>query len=134
MPSTVDRSITATSTPIDCSFGTGSRSNAVDRRAPRRPGRSCGADSGRVLIDGIDVRENPRAALSRIGCLSDSRGLYPRLTARENIIYYGRLQGLSHAAAVKRTGVQVAGAENLSLAVASLFEVLCIAPVSVTIT
>ena len=62
-----------------------------------------GADSGRVLIDGIDVRENPRAALSRIGCLSDSRGLYPRLTARENIIYYGRLQGLSHAAAVKRT-------------------------------
>ena len=61
------------------------------------------ADSGRVLIDNIDVRENPRAALARIGCLSDSRGLYPRLTARENVIYYGRLQGLSQAAAVKRT-------------------------------
>ena len=61
------------------------------------------ADSGRVLIDNIDVRENPRAALARIGCLSDSRGLYPRLTARENVIYYGRLQGLGQAAAVKRT-------------------------------
>jgi sodium transport system ATP-binding protein len=62
-----------------------------------------GADGGQVLIDEIDVRENPRAALSRIGCLSDARGLYPRLTARENIIYYGRLQGLTHGAAVKRT-------------------------------
>ncbi|OYU32962.1 MAG: ABC transporter ATP-binding protein [Comamonadaceae bacterium PBBC2] len=61
------------------------------------------ADTGRVMIDDIDVRQNPRAALARIGCLSDSRGLYPRLTARENVIYYGRLQGLSQLAAVKRT-------------------------------
>ena len=37
-------------------------------------------------------------------------------------------------AAVNRTVAQVAGAKNLSLTVASLFEVLCIAPVSVTIT
>jgi sodium transport system ATP-binding protein len=62
-----------------------------------------GADGGQVLIDGIDVRVNPRAALSRIGCLSDARGLYPRLTARENIVYYGRMQGLSQGAAVKYT-------------------------------
>ncbi|MBP8183475.1 MAG: ATP-binding cassette domain-containing protein [Rhodoferax sp.] len=61
------------------------------------------ADGGQVLIDGIDVRENPRAALSRIGCLSDSRGLYPRLTARENVIYYGRMQGLTQSAAYLRT-------------------------------
>ena len=63
------------------------------------------ADGGRVLVDGIDVRQNPRQALSRMGCLSDARGLYPRLTARENIIYYGRLQGLSQGAAVRRTDV-----------------------------
>ena len=61
------------------------------------------ADGCQVLIDGIDVRENPRAALSRIGCLSDSRGLYPRLTARENVIYYGRMQGLTQSAAYLRT-------------------------------
>ena len=33
-----------------------------------------------------------------IGVLSDARGLYPRLTARENIRYYGALHGLSGAA------------------------------------
>ena len=31
----------------------------------------------------------------RIGVLSDARGLYPRLTARENVRYYGQLHGLS---------------------------------------
>ncbi|NTW13110.1 MAG: ATP-binding cassette domain-containing protein, partial [Anaerolineales bacterium] len=30
----------------------------------------------------------------RIGVLADARGLYPRLTSRENIRYYGRLHGL----------------------------------------
>jgi sodium transport system ATP-binding protein len=34
--------------------------------------------------------------------LSDARGLYPRLTARENIVYYGRLHGLSASAASAR--------------------------------
>jgi sodium transport system ATP-binding protein len=37
-----------------------------------------------------------------MGVLSDARGLYPRLTARENIVYYGRLHGLSAAAASAR--------------------------------
>jgi sodium transport system ATP-binding protein len=32
---------------------------------------------------------------ARIGVLSDARGLYPRLTARENIRYFGRLHGLA---------------------------------------
>ncbi len=56
------------------------------------------ADAGQVLVDGLDVATHRRAALSRIGVLSDARGLYPRLTALENIVYYGRLQGLSGAA------------------------------------
>ena len=56
-------------------------------------------DAGQVLIDGIDVATQRRAALARVGVLSDARGLYPRLTARENIVYYGRLQGMSEAAA-----------------------------------
>lgn len=53
------------------------------------------ADGGRIEVDGIEVAVQPRAALSRMGVLSDARGLYPRLTARENIVYYGRLQGLN---------------------------------------
>jgi sodium transport system ATP-binding protein len=59
-------------------------------------------DAGRISVDGIDVAAQPRAALARLGVLSDARGLYPRLTARENIAYYGRLHGLSAAAAAAR--------------------------------
>lgn len=51
-------------------------------------------DAGHVLIDGIDAASSPLAARQRIGVLSDARGLYLRLTARENIRYYGELQGL----------------------------------------
>ena len=51
-------------------------------------------DAGRIQVDGIDVATQPQEALARMGVLSDARGLYPRLTARENIVYYGRLQGL----------------------------------------
>ncbi len=63
------------------------------------------ADAGSVRVDGIDVALQPRAALARMGVLSDARGLYPRLTARENIVYYGRLHGLSAAAASARADV-----------------------------
>jgi len=59
-------------------------------------------DGGRIAVDGIDVAQAPRAALARLGVLSDARGLYPRLTARENIVYYARLHGLSDAAAQVR--------------------------------
>jgi len=59
-------------------------------------------DAGRVLVDGVDVALKPRLALARLGVLSDARGLYPRLTARENIVYYGRLHGLSASAASAR--------------------------------
>jgi sodium transport system ATP-binding protein len=38
----------------------------------------------------------------RIGVLSDARGLYPRLTARENIRYFGRLHGLAGLALERR--------------------------------
>jgi sodium transport system ATP-binding protein len=59
-------------------------------------------DAGRVLVDGIDVAARPQEALARMGVLSDARGLYPRLTARENIVYYGRLHGMTDAAASAR--------------------------------
>ncbi|MEO7152709.1 MAG: ATP-binding cassette domain-containing protein [Burkholderiaceae bacterium] len=59
-------------------------------------------DAGTLTVDGIDVVTRPRAALARMGVLSDARGLYPRLTARENIVYYGRLQGMARDAAHHR--------------------------------
>jgi sodium transport system ATP-binding protein len=60
------------------------------------------ADAGHVRVDGIDVARAPGAALARMGVLSDARGLYPRLTARENIVYFGRLHGMDAAAAAAR--------------------------------
>ena len=59
-------------------------------------------DTGRMTVDDVDVAREPLVALSRLGVLSDSRGLYPRLTARENIVYYGALQGMTRDAAQSR--------------------------------
>jgi sodium transport system ATP-binding protein len=53
---------------------------------------------GTARVDGIDVTREPLAVRARIGVLSDARGLYTRLTARENIAYYGALRGLDPAA------------------------------------
>ena len=52
-------------------------------------------DRGAALVDDIDVSQRPNAARARLGILPDARGLYPRLTARENIRYYGQLHRLS---------------------------------------
>ncbi len=59
-------------------------------------------DAGCMRVDGIDVAHEPRRALARLGVLSDARGLYPRLTARENIAYYARLHGMADDVAQQR--------------------------------
>ncbi|MCV2352775.1 ATP-binding cassette domain-containing protein [Paucibacter sp. B2R-40] len=59
-------------------------------------------DSGSITVDTIKVAEQPRQALARMGILGDAHGLYPRLSARENIIYFGRLQGMEEGAANAR--------------------------------
>jgi sodium transport system ATP-binding protein len=60
-------------------------------------------DAGRVLVDGIDAAERPDEVRRRLGVLPDARGLYKRLTARENVAYFGRLQGLDEATIATRT-------------------------------
>ncbi len=59
-------------------------------------------DTGAAVIDGLDVVRDRFAVRRRIGVLSDARGLYPRLTARENIRYYGALHGLGGGALERR--------------------------------
>nr|WP_315477366.1 ATP-binding cassette domain-containing protein [uncultured Undibacterium sp.] len=60
-------------------------------------------DSGSIKIDDVQVKEGQTASQARLGILSDARGLYPRLTARENIQYYGKLHGMDMATIEKRT-------------------------------
>ncbi|HOP21487.1 MAG TPA: ATP-binding cassette domain-containing protein [Gammaproteobacteria bacterium] len=54
-------------------------------------------ESGEVMIDGINPQKEPEKARKLLGVLPDSRGLYLRLTARENIQYFGRLHGMSES-------------------------------------
>ncbi len=60
------------------------------------------ADGGRAAVGGIDVAADPAAARAAMGVLSDARGLYGRLSARENVAYYARLRGVPAAEAQAR--------------------------------
>lgn len=64
-------------------------------------------DTGTVSVDGIDIFKDPEAARRRLGVLPDARGVYKRLTAAENIAYFGRLHGLDEATIARRTAALV---------------------------
>ncbi|SEI64352.1 ATP-binding cassette domain-containing protein [Frateuria terrea] len=51
-------------------------------------------DRGQVLVDGVDAATDALTVRRHLGVLPDARGLYKRLTARENIDYFAHLQGL----------------------------------------
>jgi len=70
-------------------------------------------DSGKTLVDGIDVELDRRAAQRRLGVMPDVRGLYPRLTAREHVRYFGELHGLEAREIERRTAELV---ETLAMA------------------
>jgi sodium transport system ATP-binding protein len=59
-------------------------------------------DAGRVLVDGIDAVAEPMRVRQRVGVLPDARGIYKRLSARENIAYFAALHGLDPAASAAR--------------------------------
>jgi sodium transport system ATP-binding protein len=54
-------------------------------------------DAGEIRIDGLDPTQDSMAIKRTMGVVPDGRGLYTRLTARENIRYYGELHGMSRA-------------------------------------
>jgi sodium transport system ATP-binding protein len=60
-------------------------------------------DQGQVVVDGVDAARDPEAVRRALGVLPDARGVYKRLTARENIAYFGELHGLSKATIAQRT-------------------------------
>ena len=65
------------------------------------------ADSGDALIDGASVVREPLEARRRIGVLPHSAGIYPNLTARENIAYFGELHGLPRSERDTRTAQMI---------------------------
>ena len=59
-------------------------------------------DEGEIRIDGLDPTHDAMEIKRTLGVVPDSRGLYSRLTARENISYYGELHGMNKRAIAER--------------------------------
>ncbi len=59
-------------------------------------------DEGEIRIDGLDPEKDAMAIKRTLGVVPDSRGLYTRMTARENIAYYGKLHGMTGKAITAR--------------------------------
>lgn len=59
--------------------------------------------SGRVEVQGVAATRVAREAQGRVGLLTAEPGLYPLLTGRENLRYFGGLYGVSAAEVDRRT-------------------------------
>src|SRR5690606_30419557 len=66
-------------------------------------------NSGDARIDGVSITRDPVEARRRMGVLPHGAGIYSHLTARENILYFGALHGLT------RTECQTRAAELVEL-------------------
>ncbi|KQO00441.1 MULTISPECIES: ATP-binding cassette domain-containing protein [Stenotrophomonas] len=61
-------------------------------------------ETGKVVVDGVDAAVDPNTVRRSLGVLPDARGVYKRLTARENIEYFGQLHGMDAATIAARIG------------------------------
>ena len=71
--------------------------------------------TGRALVAGIDVAADPLEVRRRLGFLTNTTGLYARLTGRELLNYFARLYGLDAAAADARVAVLARALESRPL-------------------
>jgi ABC-2 type transport system ATP-binding protein len=52
-------------------------------------------NSGKVIVNGIDVNKFPKQIRPLIGLVPQEISLYPNLTIRENLVFFGRMQGIT---------------------------------------
>ncbi len=64
-------------------------------------------DSGDAFIDGISASDQSLEARRRMGVLPHGAGVYPHLTARENIEYFAELHGLARADCEQRAAQMI---------------------------
>lgn len=60
------------------------------------------SDDGDVQVGGVSVKQNPMAAKKKIGVVPQDIALYPTMSAKENLVFWGRMYGLTSAQAKKR--------------------------------
>jgi ABC-2 type transport system ATP-binding protein len=58
--------------------------------------------SGKIFIDGQDLRSNLDACKSKIGLVPQDLAFYPTLSALDNLIFFGKIFGLRGYDLVKR--------------------------------
>ncbi|MBT2291100.1 ABC transporter ATP-binding protein [Paenibacillus albidus] len=63
-------------------------------------------DSGQIRIDGVDVRQDRIAALSRVGAIVESPIFFPYMSGRDNLLNLARLHGNLHTSAQRKTRVE----------------------------
>jgi sodium transport system ATP-binding protein len=73
-------------------------------------------ERGRILVDGVDSTADPITVRRSLGVLPDARGLYKRLTARENIAYFGELHGLDGATIRQRSEAMITALDMFDIA------------------
>lgn len=59
--------------------------------------------AGRAVVNGFDIERQPERLREHIGYMSQRFSLYPDLTVRENLDFYGGIYGLEHARRLRRT-------------------------------
>lgn len=59
-------------------------------------------DSGEVMVDGISVKKRPLDIKKKIGVVPQEIALYPTMSAKENLLFWGKMYGLSGGQAKKR--------------------------------
>ncbi len=73
-------------------------------------------DAGSIQVDGHDALAEPLQVRRSLGALPDARGIYKRLTARENIEYFAALQGMAPAVARERCSQLLAALDMNAIA------------------
>ncbi|WP_238335674.1 ABC transporter ATP-binding protein [Serinicoccus kebangsaanensis] len=61
-------------------------------------------DAGSVTVAGVPLGDRPIEAKRHIGLVPQDLAIYPELSARDNLTYFGRLQGLSGSRLRERVG------------------------------
>ncbi len=51
-------------------------------------------DTGTILIDGVDIKTDPKTSKKNIGIVPQEISLYEDLSAYENLLFWGRLYGI----------------------------------------
>lgn len=71
------------------------------------------ADAGSIRVDGVDALRERRRVRVRMGIAPQGLGVYPTLTARANLTFFGGLNGV-HGGRLRRRIAEVAEAMSLT--------------------